>query len=422
MPKIGAYICHCGINIASSVDVEKVRQEAEQYPSVAVARTYEYMCSDPGQELIKSDIKEYGLDRIVVAACSPRMHEVTFRKACEAAGVNAYCFDMANIREQCSWVHDDKNEATAKAIDLLRSSLSRASLLQPLTVQEVPVTPAALVVGGGIAGIQAALDIADAGFQVHMVEKEPTIGGHMAQLDKTFPTLDCSACILTPKMVDVAQHENIDLHTYSEVERVEGFVGNFKVKIKQKNRHVDFEKCTGCDLCTTNCLVSNIPQKRKVYSVKSQIDNEMLTTLDELVMIYGKTEDALIQILQEVNRKFRYLPETSLRYISEVMNISLSRIYHLATFYNAFSLNPVGDHIIKVCIGTACHTRGATDILDRIETILEIRPGDTTDDGMFTLQTVGCLGCCALGPVVQIDENYHQMVPGKVEKIIKAYK
>jgi heterodisulfide reductase subunit A len=257
MAKIGVYICHCGINIASTVDVERVREEAEKYHAVKVARTYSYMCSDPGQELIKNDIKEFELDRIVVAACSPRMHEATFRKTCESAGVNAYCFEMTNIREQCSWVHDDKNAATAKAIDLVRSSLSRVSLLEPLTVDEVPVTPTALVIGGGIAGIQAALDIADAGFQVYLVEKQPSIGGHMAQLDKTFPTLDCSACILTPKMVDVGVHPNIELLTYSEVTKVDGFVGNFKVTIKKKRRYVDLDKCTGCGLCAEECRLKD---------------------------------------------------------------------------------------------------------------------------------------------------------------------
>ena len=257
MTKIGVYICHCGVNIASSVDVERVKKAAEKHPSVAIARTYAYMCSDPGQDLIRKDIKEHGLDRIVVAACSPRMHEMTFRKTCESEGVNAYCFEMTNIREQCSWVHADIDAATAKAIDLVRSSLSRVSLLEPLKIQEVPVTPAALVIGGGIAGIQAALDIADAGFQVYLVEKEPSIGGHMAQLDKTFPTLDCSACILTPKMVDVGNHPLIQLMTYAEVTNVDGFVGNFKVTVRKKARYVDLDKCTGCGLCAEHCRMKD---------------------------------------------------------------------------------------------------------------------------------------------------------------------
>jgi len=257
MAKIGVYVCHCGINIASTVDVERVVKAAEKYHSVAVARDYPYMCSDPGQELIKKDIKEYKLDRVVIAACSPQMHESTFRRTCESAGVNAYCLEIANIREQCSWVHDSKDEATAKAIDLIMSSLSRAQLLQPLEIQEVPVTRSALVVGGGIAGIQAALDIADAGFKVYLVEKTPSVGGHMAQLDKTFPTLDCSACILTPKMVDVANHPNIELLTYSEVEKVEGFIGNYQATIKKKPRYVDIDKCTGCGLCAENCRLKD---------------------------------------------------------------------------------------------------------------------------------------------------------------------
>ncbi len=256
MARIGVYVCHCGVNIASTVDVERVTDKIKECHSVVIARNYPYMCSDPGQELIIKDIKQFGLDRIVVAACSPRMHENTFRRVCQSAGVNPYCFDMTNIREQCSWVHDSREEATAKAIDLVRSSLSRATLLEPLIVDEVSVTPAALVIGGGIAGIQAALDIADAGFQVYLVEREPSIGGHMAQLDKTFPTLDCSACILTPKMVDVAQHPKIELLTYSEVEEINGFIGNYRVLIRKKARYVDMDKCTGCGICAENCRMN----------------------------------------------------------------------------------------------------------------------------------------------------------------------
>lgn len=257
MAKIGVYVCHCGINIASTVDVKRVVKEAEKYHSVVVARDYPYMCSDPGQELIKKDIIEFKLDRVVIAACSPQMHEATFRRTCESEGVNGYCLEIANIREQCSWVHGSREEATAKAIDLVLSSLSRAQLLEPLKIQEVPVTTSALVIGGGIAGIQAALDIADAGFKVYLVEKTPSLGGHMAQLDKTFPTLDCSACILTPKMVDVANHPNIELLSYSEVEKVEGFIGNYQVTVKKKPRYVDVDKCTGCGICAEECRMKN---------------------------------------------------------------------------------------------------------------------------------------------------------------------
>jgi heterodisulfide reductase subunit A len=192
-PKIGVYICHCGANIASTVDVEAVTEFAKSLPFVTVARNYKFMCSDPGQELIKDDIKELGLDRVVVASCSPRLHEQTFRRAISDAGLNPYLFEMANIREQCSWVHEDKAKATEKAKALVSAAVKRVLHHVPLETKVVPVNPHTLVVGAGIAGIQAALEIADAGYKVYLVEREPSVGGHMAQLDKTFPTLDCSA-------------------------------------------------------------------------------------------------------------------------------------------------------------------------------------------------------------------------------------
>jgi heterodisulfide reductase subunit A len=253
--RIGVYVCHCGVNIAATVDVNEVVEFSNELPCVVIARDYQYMCSDPGQELIKSDIKEYGLNRVVVASCSPRMHEPTFRKACDDAGLNPYCFEMANLREQCAWVHSDKSRATEKAKDLVASAVSKAALLEPLERKKVGVTPRALVIGGGVVGIYTALEIADNGFETYLVEKEPSIGGHMAQNDKLFPTLDCSACILTPKMVEAQRHKNIHLLTYSEVKEVNGYVGNYKVKIKKKPRYVDEDKCTGCGECANACLL-----------------------------------------------------------------------------------------------------------------------------------------------------------------------
>jgi heterodisulfide reductase subunit A len=251
--RIGVYICHCGLNIAATVDVKEVMEYAASLPGVSIARDYMFMCSDPGQELIVRDIKEYRLNGVVVASCSPLLHERTFRRVCREAGINPYLFEMANIREHCSWVHEDG--ATEKAKSLVQAAVIKAYYDEPLEPMEVPIIPNTLIVGGGIAGIQAALDIADAGYKVYLVEREPSIGGHMIQLDKTFPTLDCSACILTPKMSDVGSHPNIELFTFSEIDAVAGYIGSFTVKIKKKSKYVDESKCTGCGMCFQGCPV-----------------------------------------------------------------------------------------------------------------------------------------------------------------------
>ena len=221
--KIGFYICHCGTNIASVIDVAAVAEFAGTLPGVVVSRDYKYMCSDPGQELIEKDIKEFELDRVVVAACSPFLHETTFRGATLKGGLNPFLFQMVNIREHDSWVHEDKISATEKAKDLVRSAIYRVVLHKPLERKQVPIHPDVLVVGGGIAGIHASLTLANSGKKVYLVEREPTIGGYMAMFDKTFPTLDCAACILTPKMSSVKNHPNITLWSYSEVSNVDGF-------------------------------------------------------------------------------------------------------------------------------------------------------------------------------------------------------
>jgi heterodisulfide reductase subunit A len=253
-PRIGVYVCHCGSNISAMVDVEQVAQWAgENLPNVVVACDNKFMCSSLGQEQIEADIKEHGLTRVVVAACSPHLHEATFRGACQRAGLNPYLFDMVSIREQVSWVTTDRAVATEKAKALISGGVHRVTYNEPLEPITVDINPNVLVVGGGIAGIQAALEIADSGSHVYLVEREPSIGGHMAQLDKTFPTLDCSACILTPKMFSAGNHRNIDLMSYSEVEKVEGFIGNFTVTIRKKARKIDTELCTGCGLCEEKC-------------------------------------------------------------------------------------------------------------------------------------------------------------------------
>ena len=261
MEKVGVFVCWCGSNIAATVDVQRVAQALRDVPGVAFATDYKYMCSEGGQALIQESIKQYGLTRVVVCSCSPRMHETTFRNAVEAVGFNPYLLEIANIREQCSWIHKDKEEGTAKAIELAKAAVTKAMRNQPLIAGESEVTKRALVVGGGIAGIEAALNIAEAGYEVDIVEKEPTIGGKMAKLDKTFPTLDCSACILTPKMVDAAMHKHIHIYTYSEVEKVEDYVGKFDITIKQKARSVSLDRCTGCGICTEKCPSRNTPSE-----------------------------------------------------------------------------------------------------------------------------------------------------------------
>ena len=261
MQRIGVFVCHCGTNIAGTVDVAAVAEALKSEPGVVFSTDYQYMCSQAGQDMIKNAIRDEKLTGIVVCSCSPRMHEATFRKTAASAGINPYMVEIANIREQCSWVHKDMPVGTEKAIILGKAAVAKVNLNTPLTPGESPVTKRALVIGGGIAGIQTALDIADAGFPVDIVETKPTIGGKMAQLDKTFPTLDCAACILTPKMVDVAQNENIRIFSYSEVTEVGGFVGNFDVTIKRRARYVKEELCTGCGACTEKCPQKKVPNE-----------------------------------------------------------------------------------------------------------------------------------------------------------------
>ena len=262
--RIGVYVCHCGTNIAATVDVFDLRDRLAAMPGVAVAREQRYVCSDPGQGQIEEDVRDLGLDRVVICACSPRMHERTFGATLERAGLSRYLLQVANIREGCSWVTGDREVATAKALALGRAAVGRAPRLEPLAVRSSPVRPEVMVIGGGIAGLQAALEIADSGKKVYLVEREPHIGGHMTQLDKTFPTLDCSACIMTPRTVAAGAHPNIELLTMSEVEEVDGAVGDFTVKVRRRARRVDVEKCNGCGNCWTACPSPLTPRRRAI--------------------------------------------------------------------------------------------------------------------------------------------------------------
>ena len=251
--RIGVFICHCGSNIAGTVNCASVAEQARAFPNVVFSTDTLYACSEPGQDGIIEAIKEHKLTGVVVASCTPRMHEPTFRRAVERAGLNRYMFEMANIREHVSWIGKDMDANTNKAAELVRMAAAKLRLNAELKPKSFPVTKRVLVIGGGVAGIQAALDAADAGLEVILVEREPTIGGKMAKLDKTFPTVDCSSCILGPRMVDVAQHPNITLYAAAEIESVSGYVGNFEVKIRKKSTCVDWSKCTGCGLCTEKC-------------------------------------------------------------------------------------------------------------------------------------------------------------------------
>jgi NADH:ubiquinone oxidoreductase subunit E/NAD-dependent dihydropyrimidine dehydrogenase PreA subunit len=454
--RVGFYVCHCGRNIAAMVDCPEVASYVGTLANVVVSRDYKYMCSDPGQELIQKDIRQFKLNRVVVASCSPLLHEHTFRGAVEAGGLNPFYFHMVNIREHDSWVHTDREEATEKAKALARAAIARVAFHRALEVKKVPIHPDVLVVGGGIAGIHAALTLANAGTKVFLVEREPSIGGHMAKFDKTFPTLDCAACILTPKMSDVGRHPNITLLTHSQVEEVSGCVGNYKVKVRRKARFVDEDKCTGCLQCVERCPVQykahpysagaggngeshGLPEEpelepevrtavERAFSLHRPVQAPLTSVSQDIVSADRRSpvRDAvrapLIAVLQDINHHVGYLPEPALRYVSRQTKVPLISVYHVATFYKAFSLQPRGKHLIRVCLGTACHVRGAQQVLEAIKGKLQIGPGQTTPDRKFTLETVNCLGTCALAPVVTIGSKYSGNVTApKINQILKPY-
>ncbi len=424
MSRIGVFICHCGFNIARSVDVKKVALESKKIPGVVFSTHYMFLCSQPGQKIVEDAVKEYKLDGVIVANCSPTLHERTFRNLGERIGINPFRVEVANIREQCSWPHQEKGKiATDKATMIIKQIVAKLKGNQELIPAKFPINRKAMVIGAGITGIQTALDIADGGYEVYLVEKNSSIGGKMVQLSETFPTLDCPQCIMTPKMNDVAQHPNIHLLSYSEIEEFSGYVGNFKVKIKKKARSVDEEKCTGCGDCWNNCLVRNRPEIHEVPSIAPMIEKEMLAKLDEILDRYEGQTGVEIPILQDINIEFNYLPKESLIYVSEKLETPVSRLYEIGTFFNAFSLEPRGKYIISVCLGTACHVQGAGRILERLEGELNIKEGETTEDLTFSLETVRCLGCCGLAPVVTIGEDlYGKVTQAKISRILKKYK
>lgn len=297
----------------------------------------------------------------------------------------------------------------------------KTSALSGLKRKENIPVGAVMVIGGGIAGIQASLDLAESGFKVYLVESSPAIGGNMARLDKTFPTNDCSMCILSPKLVEAARHRNIDLLTLSDIKNVSGQAGDFSVRVLEKARYVDIEKCTGCGICLEHCPTRNMPR----FDVEKKpvlISAEHKTLLEELLGKHGREERAVIRVMQEINARLTYLPREVLAYLSEATNVPLSRIYRIGSFYKAFSFERRGRHTISVCDGTACHIRGAPKLIAELKRELSVNVGQTTPDGRFYLEIVRCLGCCSLAPVMKVNERiYGGVKPTNLARILKDY-
>ncbi len=345
--KIGVYICHCGTNISSIVNVDEIKNWVQKHlgsEGVVISRDYKFMCSSLGQELIEKDITELGLDRVVVAACSPHLHEKTFRTAAERSGLNPYLTEMVSIREQVSWVHTDKFKATEKAKSLIAGTVHRIIQNEPLKKLKVAINPQTMVVGGGIAGIQAALEIANAGFHVFLVEREPSIGGHMAQFDKTFPTLDCSACILTPRMVEAGTHPNITLLTWSEVIDVKGFVGNFTVTVKKKARYINETVCTGCGICWEKCPKKVIDDK---FEAGLGYRKVIYTSFAQAVPKFPVIDRANCTFFQKGTCKAceKFCPTNAIDFNQkdEILTIELGNII-LATGYDIFDASRVSNY------------------------------------------------------------------------------
>ncbi len=280
---------------------------------------------------------------------------------------------------------------------------------------------AVMVVGSGIGGMQAALDLADSGYRVYLVEEGPAIGGTMAQLDKTFPTNDCAMCTLAPRLVDCGRHPNIEKLAYAELLALEGEAGHFRAHVRKKPRSVDAARCTGCGECSAACLVRNRAYLEPEEAEPLELDAGQRAELDRIFAQFGTGQSSILPVLQEINAAYRWLPPAAVRRVSDVMGLPLARVLRIASFYNMFSFEPRGRHVITLCDGTACHVRGSSRLLDAVQDELAISPGHTTADQLFTLEVVNCLGACALAPVVVLDEQYHEKVtPDKLRRLLDA--
>jgi len=281
---------------------------------------------------------------------------------------------------------------------------------------------AVMVVGSGIGGMQAALDLAESGYKVYLVEEGPAIGGTMAQLDKTFPTNDCAMCTLAPRLVDCGRHPNIEKLTYSELLAIDGEPGHFRARVKKKPRSVDPGKCTGCGECSTACLVRNRAYFEPAEPEPLDLETDQLAEIERIIREHGNEPSSIVPVLQDINAKYRWLPPGAVRRVSDAVGLPLARVLRIATFYNMFSFTPRGKHLIRVCLGTACHVKGGGRILERLANELGISVGETTSDMRFTVEAVRCLGCCGLAPVVTVDDDVHgKTTPGEFIKVLDKY-
>jgi heterodisulfide reductase subunit A len=397
--RVGVYVCHCGTNIARTVAVEDVAQWAGEQNHVVVSRDYKFMCSSLGQDLVEQDIKEQNLDGVVVAACSPHMHEKTFRNTCQRAGLNPYLFEMANIREMDSWATDDRESATIKARAQVKGAVERVVLQQPLEPLIVDIHPATLIVGGGIAGLTAALELANAGYPVYLVERDSSIGGHMAKLDKTFPTLDCAACILTPKMVDVGNHPNITLLTWSEVEQVDGHIGSFSVRVRKRARYVNEELCTGCGDCIEKCPARTVDQNFEVgLGYRKAIDRNFPQAIPKYPVI--KTEQCIYFQREKCKACEIVCPTGAIDFTQkdEILHLEVGNII-LATGYDQFDARSIPQY----GYGRLANVFTSMEF-ERIVNASGPTGGQVLlRDGITTPKSVGIIHC-----VGSRDQNHHE--------------
>jgi NADH:ubiquinone oxidoreductase subunit E len=413
--RIGVFVCSCGGNISSVLDVAEIAEYSRSIEDVEIAEWTDFYCSGEGQDLIWRRIAGYELNRIVIAGCEPSFHEAAFKRTLERARIDPHYLVMIDIRAK---ILSGNGKAMEEVKHIIKEGVSKA---KRIVIKRRTLNKNVLVIGAGITGMQASLDLADAGFHVYLVEREPSIGGNMAKVVKTFPTDDCAMCTISPKMNDVLAHERIELFTYSEVKRVEGELGGFDVEVLKKPRFIDEGKCTGCGKCFENCLVRNLPYIEKRAQMP-ELSPDDLEKTNRIITNYNAKKEAVLAILQDIQAEYRYIPQDVLRYVAQRLSIPVSQAYNIATFFTAFSLTPKGENIINVCLGTACHVRGAQNLMDALESELGIKDGETTQDQKFTLESVRCLGCCALAPVLTVNGKAHgKLTVDMVPSVLKQY-